>query len=97
MNWLSKQGFDVIPYSEVDLDNLEETVNWFSEQVAGYDFLPTGLFSFMMTFNTGKHGTTAKFPRDSIAFKWRDEIKETKLLQVEWSASRTGASIPSPY
>jgi DNA ligase (NAD+) len=39
-------------------------------------------------------GTTAKFPRDSIAFKWRDEIKETKLLEIEWSASRTGLINP---
>lgn len=95
MNWLSKQGFDVIPYSEVDLDNLEETVNWFSEQVADYGFPSDGLVLIYDDIQYGESlGTTAKFPRDSIAFKWRDEIKETKLLQVEWSASRTGLINP---
>ncbi len=39
-------------------------------------------------------GRTAKFPRHSIAFKWADEIRETKLSYIEWSPSRTGLINP---
>lgn len=46
-------------------------------------------------FNAGQSlGRTAKFPRDSIAFKWADEIQETTLSYIEWSASRTGLINP---
>ena len=39
-------------------------------------------------------GATAKFPRDSIAFKGRDQVAETILKEMEWSASRTGLINP---
>lgn len=95
LNWLSEQGFDVIPYREVDSENLEECVNWFSEHVERYGFPSDGLVLIYDDIRYGESlGSTAKFPRDSIAFKWRDEIRETKLLEVEWSASRTGLINP---
>ena len=95
LNWLSEQGFDVIPYREVDSENLEECVNWFSEHVERYGFPSDGLVLIYDDIRYGESlGSTAKFPRDSIAFKWRDEIRETKLQEVEWSASRTGLINP---
>lgn len=95
MNWLKGQGFDVAGFKEVDAENLEQTVNWFSEQIVNNDFPADGLVLAFDDIEYGRSlGTTAKFPRDSIAFKWQDEIRETKLLEIEWSASRTGLINP---
>ncbi len=95
MDWLKAQGFDVAEYRKVDADSLEEAVKWFAEQIEGNDIPSDGL---VLTFDDIRYGvslgTTAKFPRDSIAFKWRDEIKETTLREIEWSASRTGLINP---
>lgn len=95
LNWLKKQGFDVVEFKEVDSDNLEQTVKWFTDKVVDSDFPADGLVLALDDIEYGRSlGTTAKFPRDSIAFKWQDEIKETKLLKIEWSASRTGLINP---
>ncbi len=95
MKWLREQGFDVVESKEVTADNLEETVKWFSERIEGNDFPSDGLVLSFDNIAYGEAlGATSKFPRDSIAFKWRDEIKETKLLEIEWSASRTGLVNP---
>lgn len=95
MEWLKSQGFEVVEYKEVDAENLEETVGWFAEHITENDFPSDGLVLTLDDIAYGESlGATAKFPRDSIAFKWRDEIKETKLLEIEWSASRTGLINP---
>jgi DNA ligase (NAD+) len=94
-NWLKSQGFDVVEFKEVNSSNIDETVSWFAEQITENDFPSDGLVLSYDDITYGESlGTTAKFPRDSIAFKWHDEIKETKLLEVEWSASRTGLINP---
>lgn len=93
--WLKDQGFDIVETKVVSADNLEETVKWFSDQVVKNDFPSDGLVLTYDDINYGRSlGSTAKFPRDSIAFKWMDEIKETTLTQIEWSASRTGLINP---
>jgi DNA ligase (NAD+) len=93
--WLKNQGFDVVETKVVTRENLEKTVQWFSSQVVQNDFPSDGLVLTYDDINYGRSlGTTAKFPRDSIAFKWTDEIRETRLTQVEWSASRTGLINP---
>lgn len=70
LNWLKSQGFDVVDFREVDASNLEQTVNWFSEQVVSNDFPADGLVLAYDDVEYGRSlGTTAKFPRDSIAFK----------------------------
>ncbi|NLM11428.1 MAG: NAD-dependent DNA ligase LigA [Clostridiaceae bacterium] len=95
LNWIKSQGFDVADYKEVDTANLEQTVKWFSEEITKIDFPADGLVLAYDDIEYGRSlGTTAKFPKDSIAFKWQDEIKETKLLKIEWSASRTGLINP---
>jgi len=95
MNWLKSQGFDVVDFKVVDSSNLEEIVKWFGDHIAENDFPSDGLVLALDNISYGESlGTTSKFPRDSIAFKWRDEIKETKLLEIEWSASRTGLINP---
>lgn len=93
--WLKEQGFEVVPYQMVTKDNLEEKVDQFAENVGTYDVPSDGLVLLLEDIAYGESlGRTAKFPRNSIAFKWADEIKETKLLKIEWSASRTGLINP---
>jgi DNA ligase (NAD+) len=95
MNWLKNQGFDVVEFKKVNYLNIEETVKWFEKNIVENDFPSDGLVLTYDDIIYGESlGTTAKFPRDSIAFKWRDEIKETHLVEIEWSASRTGLINP---
>ncbi len=95
LNWLKGQGFDVVEFKEVNSSNIDETVSWFAGQITENDFPSDGLVLSYDDIAYGESlGTTAKFPRDSIAFKWHDEVKETKLLEIEWSASRTGLINP---
>lgn len=95
MNWLKDQGFDVVEFCEVTKDTVEEEVIKFSEKIAENDFPSDGLVLVYDDVEYGQSlGSTSKFPRDSFAFKWADEIKETKLLEIEWSPSRTGLINP---
>lgn len=95
LEWLRSQGFDVVEYRMVDAETVEEAVRWFAEHVEGYDLPTDGLVLAFDDIAYGESlGTTAKFPKDSIAFKWRDEIKETVIKEIEWSASRTGLINP---
>jgi DNA ligase (NAD+) len=95
LEWLSKQGFDVVPFREVDSINLSDSIELFGKEAGNYGFPSDGL---VLTYDDVQYGeslgATAKFPRDAIAFKWRDEVIETKLLDIEWSASRTGLINP---
>jgi DNA ligase (NAD+) len=95
LNWLKEQGFDVVEFQKVNSANIEDSVAWFAAHISENDFPSDGLVLTYDDIEYGESlGTTAKFPRDSIAFKWRDEIKETTLLDIEWSASRTGLINP---
>ena len=93
--WLKTQGFEVVEYHEVTKETLPETVKMYSKAIAENDTPSDGLVLLYDDIAYGQSlGRTAKFPRDSIAFKWADEIQETKLLYIEWSASRTGLINP---
>ena len=93
--WLKDQGFDVVEYHEVTRENLPDAVDAFSEAVGTSDMPSDGLVLLLDDIAYGESlGRTAKFPRNSIAFKWADEIRETKLVEIEWSASRTGLINP---
>ena len=95
MKWLEKQGFDVVDYKKVDKENIEEAVAEFANTVAENDLPSDGLVLIFDNIEYSESlGATAKFPRDAIAFKWRDEIKETELLEIEWGVSRTGLINP---
>lgn len=94
-NWLRSQGFDTVDFRVVDENNMAETVEWFAKEVENNDFPSDGLVLTYDDIAYGESlGRTAKFPRHSIAFKWKDELVETKLLEIEWSASRTGLINP---
>lgn len=93
--WLRSQGFDVVEHVQVDRESLPSYVSQFAERIAENDFPSDGLVLILEDIAYGESlGTTAKFPRNAIAFKWADEIRETHLLDVEWSASRTGLINP---
>lgn len=93
--FMREQGFEVVEYRKVNRENMAETVAWFSRQIAGNDFPSDGLVLLFDDIAYGDSlGSTAKFPRNAIAFKWADEVAQTKLLEMEWSASRTGLINP---
>lgn len=95
MRWLAAQGFDVVEYKVVTADTLDEAVQYFAEKIQTFDIPSDGLVALYDDIAYGESlGRTAKFPRNSFAFKWKDELRETHLLEVEWSASRTGLINP---
>jgi len=95
MEFMRKQGFQVVEYKLVTRENIAETVEWFSDKVKTNDFPSDGLVLLYDDIEYGDSlGSTAKFPRNAIAFKWADEVAKTKLLEMEWSASRTGLINP---
>ncbi len=95
LEWLKARGFKVVEYKHVTASNIEETVAYFADAIKSQPFASDGL---VLTYNNRDYaaslGETAKFPKDSIAFKWKDEIVETKLLEMEWNTSRTGLINP---
>lgn len=93
--WLKTQGFEVVEYRMVRRESLPENVQFFAQKISDYDIPSDGLVLLLDDIAYGDSlGRTAKFPRNSIAFKWEDEIRETHLLEIEWSASRTGLINP---
>lgn len=95
MEWLKEQGFEVVEYHMVIRDTVEEQVIKFSENIAHNDFPSDGLVLVYDDIAYGLSlGRTSKFPRDSFAFKWADELRQTRLVEIEWSPSRTGLINP---
>ncbi len=95
MQWLQQQGFDVVENHPVTADTIEKEVAWFAEHINKNEVPSDGLVLVYDDIAYGQSlGTTAKFPRDSFAFKWADEIRETTLTEIEWSPSRTGLINP---
>lgn len=93
--WLKQQGFDVVEHRLVSASQIEDTVDYFAEKIRHYDIPSDGLVVTYDDIAYGESlGRTAKFPRNSIAFKWQDEKRETTLLEIEWSPSRTGLINP---
>ncbi len=93
--FMASMGFDVVEYKKITSENIEETVKIFSEKISTNDFPSDGLVLLMNDIAYGASlGRTAKFPKNAIAFKWKDETADTKLLEIEWSASRTGLINP---
>ena len=95
LEWIKSLGFTCVGQRKVTADTVHEAVRYFAGQVANNDFPSDGLVLCFDDIAYSKSlGRTAKFPRDSIAFKWKDETAKTKLVEIEWSASRTGLINP---
>ena len=95
MQWLEEQGFDVVENHLVTSGTIDEEVDWFARHIEKNELPSDGLVLVYDDIAYGQSlGATAKFPRDSFAFKWADEIRETTLREIEWSPSRTGLINP---
>ncbi|MBO5178362.1 MAG: NAD-dependent DNA ligase LigA [Lachnospiraceae bacterium] len=95
LEWIKSLGFTCVEQRKVTADTVHDAVRYFAGQVANNDFPSDGLvLCFDDVAYSKSLGRTAKFPRDSIAFKWKDETAKTKLVEIEWSASRTGLINP---
>ena len=95
LEWMKSLGFTCVENKLVTADTIHEAVAYFADRVAKNDFPSDGLVLCFDDIAYSKSlGRTAKFPRDSIAFKWKDETAKTKLVEIEWSASRTGLINP---
>lgn len=95
MKFMEKQGFQVVEYKRVTAVSLPDEVRYFAEKISSNDFPSDGLVLLLDDIAYGEAlGRTAKFPRNAMAFKWADETADTKLLDIEWSASRTGLINP---
>ncbi len=93
--YLATLGFEVVEYRLVDKGSIAEAVEDFARRIPDNDIPSDGL---VLSFNDIAYGEslgrTAKFPKHSIAFKWKDETAETKYIRTFWSASRTGLINP---
>lgn len=93
--WLEKQGFQIVPYKLVNKSNIISAIKDFEAAIADYEIPSDGL---VITYNDIDYGislgSTSKFPKHSFAFKWKDEIAETTLLDVKWQTTRTGVINP---
>ncbi|MBU5482330.1 NAD-dependent DNA ligase LigA [Blautia sp. MSJ-19] len=95
MEWLKKQGFEIVEYRMVTAADLDDAMEYFAHAIEQNDFPSDGLVALYDDIAYGDSlGSTAKFPRNAFAFKWADEIRETILREIEWSPSRTGLINP---
>ncbi|MBQ7480608.1 MAG: NAD-dependent DNA ligase LigA [Lachnospiraceae bacterium] len=95
MEFLKEQGFETVEYHLVNASDILNRIQYFADSVADNEIPSDGLVLTYDDIEYGRSlGRTAKFPRDAIAFKWQDEVRETKLLEIEWSPSRTGLINP---
>ena len=95
MEFLRKQGFEVVEYYLVNPETILERIDYFAKAIEKNDIPSDGLVLTLEDLEYSRSlGQTAKFPRDAIAFKWADEQAETVLRNIEWSPSRTGLINP---
>lgn len=101
--WLREQGFDTVEYCMVTAESgqkegclgVEAAVERFADAIQSFDIPSDGLVLLMDDIAYGESlGRTTKFPRNSIAFKWKDETASTILREIHWSPSRTGLINP---
>lgn len=95
LKWLEGMGFQIVESELVTRENISNKVRYFEDKIPNNIYATDGL---VLTFDNIQYseslGTTAKFPKDSLAFKWQDEVAETTLLNIEWNTSRTGLINP---
>lgn len=95
LEFLQDLGFEVVVYKKVDEKNILDTIEWYEKDIINNDYPSDGLVLIYNDILYGNSlGRTAKFPRNAIAFKWKDELANTHLREIEWSPSRTGLINP---
>jgi len=93
--WIDSLGFETTFFTKVTANTVVKTVHEFKAKVPTEPVASDGL---VLTYDDVAYseslGATSKFPKDSLAFKWQDELAETTLIDIEWSTSRTGLINP---
>ena len=93
--WAKNEGFDVVEYKFTDSKSIADDIAEFESKIESNDIPSDGLVLLLDDIALGERlGSTSKFPRNAIAFKWSDERQVTKLKYIEWSPSRTGLINP---
>ena len=89
--WLEEIGFNVVEHSSVKRSDLSYEMKQYERRIETLDIPVDGLVLLYDKVSLGEQlGATNKFPRNAKAFKWGDLLQTTNLIDVEWSASRTG-------
>lgn len=93
---LAELGFDVCPYRIVSsADDIKEIIEDFRKSADEKSIPIDGIvFSYIDTEFSKSLGRTGHHYKDSIAFKFEDELFETVLQRIEWNTSRTGLIVP---
>jgi len=95
LDYLSTLGFKVVPYFKVANYTLKNQIEIMSSAVNEFEYPVDGLVLTMNNISYGRSlGTTSKFPRDSMAFKWPDVSVVTPVQGMKWSVSQTGLITP---
>lgn len=95
LEWMRNEGFDIVDYMKVTGEELLGAIDRYEEKIPDFDIPSDGLVLILNDIEYASTlGSTAKYPRDAIAFKWRDQQAETVLREIEWSPSRTGLLNP---
>ena len=93
--WVKNEGFDVVEYKFTDSKSIADDIAEFESKIESNDIPSDGLVLLLDDIALGERlGSTSKFPRNAMAFKWSDERQVTKLKYIEWSPSRTGLINP---
>ena len=91
--YLAEQGFDVVEHQVVNRDNVEEYMETF--QPEEYKYPVDGLIISYNDYQYGKSlGMTGHHPLSLIAYKYKDDLYETTIRDIEWNTSRTGLINP---
>lgn len=93
--WAKNEGFDIVEYKFTDSKSIADDIAEFESKIESNDIPSDGLVLLLDDIALGERlGSTSKFPRNAMAFKWSDERQVTKLKYIEWSPSRTGLINP---
>lgn len=98
LDFMKSLGFKVIPEYKAydDIEEVIRDIELIGESRGSYPF---GIDGAVVKVNDFAHrellGSTAKFPRWAIAYKYPPEEKEATLLDIEVQVGRTGAVTPT--
>ncbi len=98
LDFLRELGFPVIPSYRVfdDVHDIIAEIDKIDENRNSYAYDIDGAVVKVNDFTEReKLGSTAKFPKWAVAFKYPPEEKETTLLDIEITVGRTGALTPT--
>lgn len=98
LDFLKELGFNTVPnYTLVDsIDSAILEIDKIGESRGDLEFDIDGAVIKVDDFEMRKSlGSTAKFPKWAVAFKYPPEEKQTKLIDIEIAVGRTGVLTPT--